>query len=165
MQRLASMTLVLCIGVAVAYVAATTGELPARVASHFGRDNVANGWMTRDGYLAFTLAFVTVLPALVAVGVGWLPRWWANAINIPNRDYWLDPKRRAATLATLATFAAWLGSLLALFISGIHYVVLIANRASPPRMPAELFWMLVVGFLAAVALWIGALYIRFRNPG
>jgi uncharacterized membrane protein len=163
MQRLAYLTLVLSIIVAAVFIAATTGELPDRVASHFGRDNVANGWMTRDGYLAFTLFFATAIPAAVTFGVGWLPRWRSNAINLPNRDIWLDPRRRDATMAALATHAAWLGALLALFIAAIHYLILVANRASPPRLPADLFWMLVVGFLAAVALWVGALYVRFRN--
>ena len=163
MQRVAQLALVLCIVVVAAFIAATTGELPERIASHFGPDNVANGWMTRGGYLAFILALATALPAAVAFGIGSLPRWRTNAINIPNRDYWLDPKRRDATMATLATHSAWLACLLALFIAGVHYLILVANRVSPPRLPMDLFWMLVAGFVAALVLWTGALYVRFRN--
>lgn len=163
MQRLSHMLFVVCVLLAVAFIAATTSTLPERVASHFGANNLANGWMARDGYRLFMLLFATVLPAIVFGSVAFLPRCSPNAINLPNRGYWLDPKRRDATMAALASHAAWLGCLLALFIAGVHYLVLEANRAAPPQMPAQLFWMLLLGFLAGVALWIGALYQRFRS--
>ena len=35
-----------------------------------------------------------------------LPRLAPNLINIPNRDYWLAPERRVATLAALDACAA-----------------------------------------------------------
>jgi len=163
MQRLSHLLFAACLVVAVAFIAATTGAMPDRVASHFGANNLANGWMTRDGYRTFMLAFATLLPLVVVGSVGWLPRCAPGAINLPNRGHWLDPKRRDATLASLASYASWLGCLISLFIASIHYLVLEANRASPPQMPAQLFWTLLVGFLAGIVLWIGALYLRFRD--
>jgi hypothetical protein len=163
MQRLSYSMFVVFVLMTVAFIVATTGELPERVASHFGANNLANGWMTRDGYRLFMLLFATLLPVVVVGSVAWLPRCSPNAISLPNRGYWLDPKRRDATMAALAGHASWLGCLIALFIAGVHYLVLEANRASPAQMPAALFWMLLIGFLAGVALWIGALHQRFRN--
>ena len=40
-----------------------------------------------------------------------LPRMMTSAINIPNRDYWLAPARREATLRYIEAHAYWLGSL------------------------------------------------------
>lgn len=163
MQRIAYLLFALLLIAVGAFIVATTGQLPERVASHFGAGNLANGWMTRGGYLVFMLVFALLLPVVVVAVVGWLPRRAPGAVNIPHRDHWMAPGRRAATLAILASHACWLGCLLALFIAGIHFAILEANAAVPPRLPADLFWTLLAGFLAAVALWIGALYLRFRN--
>lgn len=163
MHRLAWFIFVLCLAVAATYIVATTGALPETVASHFGSGNAANGYMTRDGYRLFMLVFALVLPAFLAAMIGLLPRMRPKSINLPNRDYWLDPERREATLNALSAQGAWLGSMVALFVAAVHYVLLVANASSPPKLPADLFGMLVVGFLMLMALWLGALYLRFRK--
>ena len=163
MQVVSILTFVLVEVVVAAFIVATTGKLPDRVASHFGAGNVPNGWMTRDGYLAFMLAFAVVLPAIVVAGVGLVPHVSPRRINIPHRDYWLAPERRTATLSALASHACWLGSLIAVFLAGMHYTILEANAAAPPRLPGDLVWTLLAALLAGIALWICTLYLRFRN--
>lgn len=163
MHRLAWLIFALCLAVAATYIVATTGALPDHVASHFGPGNAANGFMTRDGYLVFMLFFALVLPVFLAVMIGLLPRMRPQSINLPNRDHWLSPQRREATLSALSSQGAWLGSIVALFIAALHYVLLVANASSPPRLPADLFGALVIGFVIVIALWVGALYLRFRN--
>jgi hypothetical protein len=148
-----------------AFVAATTGQLPDRVASHFGQDNFPNGWMPRDAYLSFMVGFALLLPAVVVAGIALTPRLTPRRVNLPHREYWLAPERRAATMTTLSAYACWLGVLIALFIGGIHYSILVANAIVPPRLPAALFWTLLIGFCGALVLWTGALYLRFRNAG
>jgi hypothetical protein len=163
MHRLAWSFLVLCLAAAATFIVATTGELPERVASHFGSGNAANGFMTRDGYLAFMLAFALALPIFLAAMIGLLPRLRTVSIKIPHKDYWLDPKRKESTLDAISAHGAWLGSLIALFIAALHYVLLVANRSTPPQLPADLFGTLMMGFVAGIALWSSALFIRFRN--
>ncbi len=124
MLRIA-MTLFVLVLIAVgSFVVATTGHLTDPVATHFDRDFLANGWMTRDGYLRFTLAFATLVPIVVALAVGGLPRVAPRSVNIPNRDYWLAPERRATTLDGIAARACVLGALLAVFIAGVHALIL-----------------------------------------
>lgn len=163
MHRLAWLFFLLCLAASATFIVATTPALPEHVASHFGYGNAANGFMTRDGYLIFMLAFAVVLPLFLAAMIGLLPRMWPNAVNVPHRDYWLDPRRREATLNALAAHGAWLGSLITLFIAAIHHVLLVANATSPPQLPADLFGMLLIGFVVGIALWIGTLLLRFRN--
>ena len=162
MHRFAWLFLVLCLAAAAMFIVATVPALPPRVASHFGISNAANGFMTRGDYLTFMLSFALAFPLFLAAVIGLVPRMLPNMINLPNRDYWLDPKRRDATLDALSAHGAWLGSLAALFAAAIHYVLLVANQSSPPYLPADLFRMLLVGFLVAIALWIATLYLRFR---
>lgn len=163
MHRFAWIVLALCLAATGTFIVATTSALPESVASHFGGSGLANGFVTRDGYLRFMLGFGLVLPAFMAIVVGLVPRLAPTRVNVPNRDYWLDPKRRAATLNALSAQGAWLGTLTAALIAALHYVLLVANRSTPPRLPADIFWMLLAGFVVALVLWIAALYLRFRS--
>ena len=148
-----------------AFIVETTGILPERVASHFGGNNLPNGWMSRSGYLAFMLSFAGLLPVVVTAVVGGLPRLFPGAINIPHREYWLAPTRRDTTIGFLAAHACWLGSMLTVFVAGIHYLLLQAHMSAPPRLPVELFWTMLATFLGAIGVWIGTLVMRFRTTG
>ena len=105
--------LVLIVAPIVVY--ATSAGLPERVATHFGSGGLANGWMRHDVYLAFMLLMSTLLPLVVVVLTGFVPRIAVSQIKIANRDHWLSPARRAETLAWLAGHASWLGIVLTLF--------------------------------------------------
>ena len=163
MLRLCSLLFALVLIVAGWFIVTTTGQLPDPVATHFGTGYLANGWMTRDGYLAFSLAFSVFLPVIVAGVVGWLPRLFPRSVNVPNKDYWLASERSAATFESIAVRAVVLGGLLAAFMAGVHWLILKANAAVPPQLPARLFWMMLIAFLIAFAAWIGAFWSRFRN--
>jgi len=163
MLRISSM-LFAAVLIAVAwFIVTTTGQLGDTVATHFGAGFLANGWMQRGEYLATSLTFATVLPAIVAGIVGWLPRIFPRYVNIPHRDYWLAPERSAATLETIAVRALLLGALLSFFMGGVHWLIVQANAVAPPRLPAQLFWMMLIAFLTAFAFWIWAIWSRFRD--
>ncbi len=164
MHRLLSSVFVLLLAVVAVYIVMTTRALPDPVATHFGPANLANGWMSRDHYVVFMLAFATLLPIVIVGMIGWLPRILPRSVSIPNRDYWLAPPRRATTLASLVSFACLLGCLLAAFIAGVHFIIIEAAASVPPRLPTTLFWSLLGGLAASLALWIGAFRLRFRAP-
>ena len=124
MRRLAYVFFPVLLVAVTAYIVATTGSLPERVASHFGPDNFPNGWMPRASYLTLMLLFAVLFPVVLAVVVGFLPRVAAFTINIPNPDYWLTPQRREATLATLARAG---------MLAGLADLRL--RRGCPPRDP------------------------------
>jgi uncharacterized membrane protein len=163
MRRHAYLLFPLLLVAVTAYIVVTTGSLPERVASHFGPDNFPNGWMPRASYLTLMLLFAVLFPIVLAVVVGFLPRVAAFTINIPHPAYWLAPQRRDDTLATLAAQGCWLGALISAFVAVAHHAILEANAAVPARLSSGLFWLLVVGFVAATVLWAGALYLRFHR--
>ena len=147
---------------ATAYVVATAPGLPERVATHFGGSGAADGWMTRAGYVRFILLFVVVLPSLLVAAIGLLPRLFPQWVNLPNRAYWLAPERREDSLDFLLAHACWFGVLIVLFMAAIHYLLLQANAASPPRLPTVPFVALLGAFVAGLAVWMVMLYRRFR---
>jgi uncharacterized membrane protein len=139
---------------------ATYARLPERMASHFGADGVANGWMTRDGYFWFMVGIVTFvsLTMLAAFGsIRFLPN---SMINIPRRDYWLAPERRDETARSLMRFGLLMVGFESLFFLAIHLMVVAANEAQPVRLSNDVWWLLVA-FLATTGIFLFKLYRRF----
>ena len=165
MRRLSCVLLLAAMIATAALVLATTAALPDRVASHFGPGGTADGWMTRTGYRVFMLAFALGFVQLVAATVGLLPRLFPNAVNVPNRAWWLAPERREATLAYLAGHACRLGVLIEAPLAGVHLLVLEANHAAPPRLATVPFVAMLAALLVLLGIWIAAIYRRFRAPG
>jgi uncharacterized protein DUF1648 len=144
-------------------VAGTSGALPERVASHFSAAGLANGYMSRDAYRIFMLAFGFGVPLVVVALIAWLPRLAPNLINIPNRDYWLAPERREATLAALDACALWLGCLLTAMAGGVHWLIIRANAGTPPKLENSLLFTLLGAFVSGLVCWIIVLMWRFRK--
>jgi len=64
----------------------TSMRLPPLVASHFGASGLANGFMTRTGYIVSWWRLLIGLPAFVVL-VTWFAVGNAKArLNLPNRD-------------------------------------------------------------------------------
>lgn len=147
------------------YVGLSASALPATVASHFDAAGRANGTMTHDSYRIFMLLFVVGLPALVVTLMSRAFRR-GERLNLPHRDYWLAPPRRQASLDYLVAHTQWFGSALVVFLCLVHRLVLRANALQPPRLPGPMFGSTVAPMLLFMALWIGALMLRFgRKPG
>ncbi|MBA4107643.1 MAG: hypothetical protein C0485_18065 [Pirellula sp.] len=141
-------------------MAATYSRLPERMASHFDASGVANGWMSRDGYVWLMVGVVTfvTLTMLAAFGsVRFLPK---SLINIPRRDYWLAPERRDETARSLMRFGLLMVGFESLFFLAIHLMVVAANESQPVRLSNDVWWLLVA-FLATTGAFLFKLYRRF----
>lgn len=164
MRRFAWMVLALALGIAAVTIVATSGELPVRVASHFDGQGMPDGWMTRGFYTAFMLALAVGLPLLMVASVAVAARLAPNRLNVPNRGYWSAPERRAEAIGKITASACWLGAFVAIFILGLHFLLIEANAGSAQRLPNAAFYGLLGGFVAGLVVWIVALYAQFRRP-
>jgi hypothetical protein len=144
-------------------IALTADWLPARVASHFGANGLANGYLARETYLLFTIALVVVPPALVAFSIGLSLKYFPQFLNLPNRDYWLAPERRDDTAAYLTAHATWLAALLSALAFASHVLVIRANQNVPPELETGPFLVMLLAFAALLVVWISALAQRFRR--
>ena len=163
MTHLSRLIFFLAVSVAAAVITVTTFELPAHVTSHFGPGNVANDSMGRPAYLAVTLGLAVGVPLLLVAAFSRIPRALERKLNIPHREYWLAPERRQRTLAFLGAHMCWLGTLLAVYLTALHFVLLAANTEQPPRLPMQPFVTLLALFFCGMALWVLALVVRFRG--
>jgi uncharacterized membrane protein len=147
---------------AIAFVYYTCGLLPRVVASHFNGAGVATGFMPRAMYERIAIAIVLLPPVFLAV----LPRLSLrnpNArINVPNREYWLAPERRAETVAIIAGACTRFAEMLIVFLCYAHWLVVRANGSTPSTLSSGWFLAGLVVFLAVVVWWTSRMVARFR---
>lgn len=158
------MRLVLLATAAAALFVSVTGRsLPDTVASRFDASGVADSFMSRGGYLTVMLAIVILLPLIMAFASRWIARLPEDAINIPNKAYWLSPERRSGSLAFISAWLQWCSVGVAAFLCYVHWLVVRGNAMTPPRLENGLLYGSLA--VAAVALGIGvvALIARFRR--
>jgi uncharacterized membrane protein len=163
MSHVARPLFVLLLVIGAIVIGVTTDQLPAQLASHFAAGGAATGWMSRRGYLLLMLVFAVVMPLTIVASMSLLPRVSDKAINIPDPDFWLAPARREATFGFLTAHACWLGSLMIVFITGIHFLLIEANATQPPRLPVQPFLTLLVAFLVGIGTWAATLVRHFRR--
>ncbi len=137
--------------------------LPDRVAIHFNISGQPDGWASNGMNTVFFSATFLILNALFAGIALLMKKIPVSLINMPNREYWFAPERRAASAYVLGTFFAELCFFLNIFLSGILLMTFFANRTQGQLPPAIMFSWLGV-FLIFVVLWIVHLLKAFRLP-
>lgn len=147
----------------IAALVLTAGELPPVVASHFNASGAPDGWMPRDSYLWAMFGVAAIVPLLM-VGSLYIIRFLgASAINMPHRDYWLAPERRAETYAAIFRLGLWIASISVLTVLGAHLFTVAANNAQPVVLSSSI-WLLLAGFVTANGILVFSLYRRFKLP-
>ena len=146
------------------FVLSSSGALPERVASHFGSSGAADSFMSREGYVTFMLVFVVGLPLVMTGAMTLVFRGATTSLNIPNRDYWLAPERRAGTVAFLTRHNLRFGICLAVFLSFVHMLVVQANLRQPPELSNNAIYVGLGVFLMTIALWTAWLLLALRKP-
>ena len=146
------------------YVVLSSQGLPPSVASHFGVGGIPNGFMSRAGYTVFMAGLTLGLPLLIPLVLRIASRLPPAFINLPDRDYWLAPERKGATFQYLVGMGAVFGCLLLVFLCFVHWQVVQANAAQPPRLAEGRFLVALVLFVACTLGWLGAFVAHFYRP-
>jgi hypothetical protein len=145
------------------YAAATYGELPEKIASHFDLHGNPNGWMNRADCVGVMIAAAIVVPALVIgsmAGAGHIP---VSFINLPHREYWLAPMRRHSALAALLRYSIWFAALNVLFLTGLHWLTVEANLHGGSHLNGTNLAILLAFYLAATIGWTLLLLRHFSH--
>lgn len=150
------------VAIAVA-VFATGNALPDEVGSHFNGQGQVDGSMARGAYLLLMAALAGGVPLLT---------WWlqcraarAGRINLPHRDHWMAPARRAGSVSILECYAASMAVALAVFLLGVHLLVVKAHRVNvdQPSLDMGLSTAWVLLFVAFSVSWVVWMWRRFSN--
>lgn len=138
-------------------------QLPDRMATHFDSAGNADGWQSPAGFTGlyvFVLATIALSFGLMPLVIDKLPN---SLINLPHKDYWLAPERRAETLGALAGHMLWMGAGTMLLILVLMQQVIDTNLAQQDRLPGSSMTLIVL-YLGGVAIWLIFLFRRFGRP-
>jgi uncharacterized membrane protein len=135
-------------------------QLPEQVAGHFNATGQPDSWMSRPAYLQFISIFGSVVPLFIIVVFRSLPM---NLINVPNRDYWFAPERRAQSRRFLFCQSFWFACLMSGFFIGVNFAVVQANTHSPARLSLTVLLGVAGFFLAGTLLWVMNLFRQFSR--
>ena len=138
--------------------------LPDRMASHFAASGIPNGWMTKPQF--FMTYALLLLPA--AALEFWVSHRIANKpdakLNLPNKEYWLAPERRAETFAYFESFFAWFGCVFLLVEVLAMGLAMRANFDTPPLLPTGPIVSVIAGFVLFNVVAVIAMFRRFSKP-
>jgi uncharacterized membrane protein len=134
--------------------------LPKVVASHFDLHGIANGWQTKHAFFE-VLAGTTVLSAFLVFGIPTLIAVMPSIINLPNKDYWLAPGQRTASLEFLSGWFAWFGyAVYLVIIVAFDYAMQMNLHSTSGPNPARL-WYVLAGLAVFVVICSIRLFGRF----
>jgi len=138
-------------------------RMPQRMAAHFAADGHVNGWQPRESFFLLAV-LMNALSAVITFFAPWQIASTPNArINLPNRDYWLAPERREATMRYIASTMAWFGcGALFVLISGT-FLALRANLAPDHRFNSEGMLTVIGAFLLSLMFLMVSFVRHFQS--
>lgn len=165
MQRIAWTVFLLTLLVAVGHITWCGTVLPERVASHFGADGRADSWSTPGHFMAVYGLTMLLMAAVFGLPAAFFHRLPDGAFNLPRKDYWLAPERRAETLARFAGHYLLVGAATNAYLVAIMHMVVRANLAAGEPRLGTAFYVLFGSYMALVLGWTAWIIVHhFRVP-
>lgn len=162
-MRLSTLLFVLLLALLLGQLWAAYPDLPERMATHFNGSGEADGWSSKASF-TWLYAGLVALMALTFWGIAaFLPRLPDALINVPNKEYWLAPERRRATLAYFADQMLWMGNATLLLLLYALRQTIQANLEGGDAALGKSFVVVVLVYLAATIAWSVALIARFMQ--
>ena len=140
-------------------------QMPERMASHFNAGGVPNGWMTKNQFFTLNVILIAVAGFSGFYPARKIARVPTSKINLPNKEYWLDPVRREDTLAYFQQWFAWFGCAILLLVVLVMQLVIESNRSPVPMLPLVPIMTLLFGFLGYIVIRTVAMYRKFSKIG
>lgn len=135
--------------------------LPDLVASHFGYQGLANGWMSRAAFIIMHLAMIIFLVLMRMLSIDFRLPQSAKYISLPHKDYWLTDDRREQTEAYIGRSFVRLSTVVLIFILVLMQLVFMANLIVPPRINEQAVWLLLILFMLYMLIWVVTFYRHF----
>lgn len=137
---------------------------PDQMAAHFNVQGNPDRFVSKPDFFWFQIQTV-----LIVIGASILPQLLflflpPNLINMPNREYWLAPERRAETLDRLSSFGAIVFGIILLAIHAVFEIAVSANLQKPILFNPQLMIPVMLGSLIAIGAMLVWLGISFRVP-
>lgn len=136
-------------------------RLPAQVATHFNFNGDANGWTLKHnlaGSAGAALAVVAGSLIIMPLAIWLMP---AAAMNLPHKEYWIDPDRLPLARWMMIERACWFTAGTMTFLAYVWHETLQANLQPRPRLE---LWTPLGCYLAFTLIWCGEMVWAFARP-
>jgi uncharacterized membrane protein len=138
--------------------------LPERFATSFNSAGEPECWMDRSSFMLF-LSGMGSLGILVFIVIGFVSRFTPDKwVNVPRREYWLAPERRAETMNYLFRQMLWFACLLCCLFIAVDISTIHANRLTRPHLPMGEFLTIIGCFVAGTIVWSISFVSHFKRP-
>ena len=163
MRTLGYITLGLAAVITVAQVIAYLPLLPEKVASHFGADGEADGWMSRNSFVIMHVA-TQFCTAAFLVGIAKFGRYMPDSLfNLPHKEYWLHESRRETTFNYSESILTLIAGATVLFLCVVFHLVYRANVVEG-RLAEGWFIASLVAYLVLIIGLVIRMSMRFGKP-
>jgi hypothetical protein len=163
-MRRSAVALILVLALVVLRFATRMQRMPELLASHFGPGGRADAWMSKDLFLLFGLIPLAVALAVAFLGPLMVEKLPPSLINLPNKDFWLAPSRKAQTVAAFKSWSEGFAIGLLIFTAYVFELVFDANQSGSQQLANASFITALVVFFAFTLGWMLVLYRRFARP-
>jgi uncharacterized membrane protein len=158
-SKLSVLVWAVCLALCIFSIFWLDATLPDQVVRHFGAGGRADGWTTRPAQTFFFVLISLFLSSLVIGIIALLKFLPPDVLNVPNAKYWRAPEHFQEACAFLSAQAYWIGAISALWCAVFHYLLVKANRLSPPVLDLQMVGLVTSAYVAAVLAW---LYLSIR---
>lgn len=135
--------------------------LPDPVASHFGFQGMANGWISKTVFILVHLAMIVFLVFMRMLSIEFRLPQSSQFISLPNKDYWLTDDRRKHVEAYIGRSVALFSTVMLIFVLVLMQLIFMANLTEPPRINEQAVWWLLSLFVLYVLVWAVGFYRHF----
>lgn len=163
MKDAARVLFLLVLALSLAQLMLAAQRLPLEVPLHFNAAGQPDSWGSRASLLILN-SVLLAMNATLFLGLPWLTkRLPDDLINIPQKEYWLDPVRRDESLRAMGEHLLWMGTATQLLLMDLlAQTVQVATGVRAQLGHSGWSLGLYLGF---TGLWVAALYRRFRRVG
>jgi uncharacterized membrane protein len=141
-------------------------KLPENLATHYNAAGRPNGWSSKDVFFAMYFGMIGLLALIFYLLPNYLMRLPVSMINLPGKDYWLEPSRREDTVGYIKEQMLQLGNATLAFMILLFQLIIDANMKSSAQISTETMWIILGAYLLFTAVWTTRFIMRFnKRPG
>ena len=138
-------------------------QLPEVVASHFNSSGIANGWQSKGAFFGIYYGVIMLIVLVFSVSTLFLDRIPDTLINLPRKDYWLAPERRAETFSFINGQMLMFGNVTLVFILVVFHFAIRANLTPQKQLPSSIVLPLLGAYILFSLVWTLRFILRFRK--
>ena len=138
-------------------------QLPARMASHFNIEGRADSYMPKELFMRLHLVIAGLLSVMFLLVPMVIVRLPPSLINLPNKDYWLDPERRDHTGRVLKSFLVGYGNAVLLLLVVVFGDAMRASLVPVPHLSNRI-WAMLAFLFGFMIFWTVRFFRAFRLP-